>query len=158
MKRFGLITGLACLFTASGALAAADTPMAPLQQFITGFNKGDIAMAKAAHDSGGISIMDEVEPHVWIGTGAFDAWLGSLDAYDKAHGRTEGKVTMGAPRILTTAGDRGYAVAPTVYTFKAHGHPMREPATLTFALHHTEAGWKIAGWSWNGTKPVKVAH
>ncbi len=158
MKRIGLIAGLACLFTASGAFAASDTPMSPLQQFIKGFNTGDIAIAKAAHDSDGVSIMDEVEPHIWTGTGAFDAWLGSLEAYDKAHGRTDGKVTMGPPRILTTAGDRGYAVAPSVYSFKAKGHAMREPATMTFALHRTASGWKIAGWSWNGTKPMPVTH
>ena len=160
MKRFGLIAGVACLLAATSASGKGITndAMAPLKQFITGFNSGDIAVAKAAHDSDGVSIMDEVEPHIWTGAGAFDAWLASLDAYDKAHGRTDGKVSMGSPRILTTAGDRGYAVAPTVYTFKQHGRPMREPATMTFALHRTPSGWKIAGWSWNGTKPMPSAH
>lgn len=153
MKHFTALLAGASLVSATVALAAPDSPVAPARAFIAAFNKVDVAAARAAHDTGDITIMDEVPPHVWRGTGAFEDWLASLSAYDKAHGRAAGKVTLAQPRVVSVEGDRGYVVVPVIYTFTQKGKPMREPATMTFAVHHGAAGWKIAGWSWNGTVP-----
>lgn len=153
MNRLIYVAALAAAALPAGAASAADSPLVPVRAFIDAFNKGDTATVAAAQRGSTLAIIDEVPPHIWLGEKAVDAWLTSLDAYDKAHGRTNGAVTLAQPRVTTVEGARAYVVAPAVYTFKQKGKPMREPATMTFALHHETAGWKIAGWTWNGTIP-----
>lgn len=157
MKTTVAMLGAAAALGLAMPALAADGPMTPINAFMAAFAKEDVDAARAAHDTGDITIMDEVPPHVWRGDHAFDGWLASLTAYDKAHGRAGGVVTLARPRVMTTDGDRAYVVAPAVYTFTQKGKPMREPATMTFALHKGAAGWKIAGWSWNGTVPQPAA-
>lgn len=153
MKHVTAWLGAVAALGFAGSALAADGPMAPINAFMAGFAHNDVNAARAAHDTGDITIMDEMPPHVWRGDHAFDGWLASLTAYDKAHGRAGGVVTLAKPRVMTMDGDRAYVVAPAVYTFTQKGKPMREPATMTFALHKGASGWKIAGWSWNGTVP-----
>jgi hypothetical protein len=153
MKRLAYAAILSAMAFSFGGAWAADGPMAPIDAFLVAFNKGDIATMTAAQRDSNFAIIDEVPPHIWLGPKAVDAWLASLDSYDKAHGRTDGAVAISKPQVMTVEGDRAYAVAPAVYTFKAKGKAMRETATMTFALHRTAAGWKIAGWTWNGTVP-----
>lgn len=153
MKKLACVALLALMSVPLGAAMPKDGPMAPVEAFLAAFNKGDIAGMTAAQRDSNFAIMDEVPPHIWLGPKAVDAWLASLDSYDKAHGRTDGAVAVSGPQVMTVEGDRAYAVAPAVYTFRERGKPMREPATMTFALHRTSAGWKIAGWTWNGTVP-----
>ncbi len=156
MKNLAYVALLTLISVPLAAASSPDSPMAPVTAFVQAFSTGDIAGLTAAQRDSNFAIMDEVPPHIWLGPKAVDAWMASLDSYDKAHGRTDGAVAISKPQVLTVEGDRAYAVAPSVYTFKQKGIPMREPATMTFALHHTTSGWKIAGWTWNGTVP-KVA-
>lgn len=154
MKRiiiFVVVLVASSLSAAAQALGTGAT--APVKVFLDAFNKGDLNAMAAAMEPDTV-IMDEVPPHLWRGTGAVKAWLASLDAYDKAHGRSAGAVELGSSRVTTTASDRGYAVVPAGYTFKEKGKPMREAATITFALHRYGSTWKIDGWSWNGTVPA----
>ena len=153
MNGLVFVAALAAAVLPAGPALAADSPLVAVRAFIDAFNKGDVAAVTAAQRGSTLSIVDEVPPHIWLGAKAVDAWLASLDAYDKAHGRTDGAVALSAPRVSTVEGNNAYVVAPAVYTFKQKGKPMREPATMTFALHHEAAGWKIAGWTWNGTVP-----
>ena len=153
MNKMVYVAALAAAVLPVGPASAADSPLVAVRAFLDAFNKGDTASVAAAQRGSTLAIMDEVPPHIWLGEKAVDAWLASLDAYDKAHGRTGGAVTLAQPRVTTVEGARAYVVAPAVYTFKQKGKPMREPATMTFALHHEAAGWKIAGWTWNGTVP-----
>ena len=140
----------------AGAAAPADSPISPVKMFLDSFNRGDISRLSAAQRGATLAIMDEVPPHVWLGARAVDAWMSSLNAYDKAHGRTDGAVMISAPQVTTVEGASAYVVAPAVYSFKQKGRPMRETATMTFALHHAASGWIIAGWTWNGTVPTAV--
>lgn len=151
MNRLAFAAALALL--ASNPCAAADSPTAPIDAFLAAFNKGDIAAIAATQNGSDLVIIDEVPPHMWQGPRAVKAWLASLGAYDKARGRSDGAVTCSKPQVLNVAGDRGYAVVPAVYSFKEKGKPMREVATMTFALRHGAGGWKIAGWTWNGMVP-----
>jgi hypothetical protein len=155
VKHITALLAAAGLFTATVAMAAPDSPSAPARAFISAFNKGDLAGARAAHETN-VSIMDEMPPHIWQGPTAFDEWVTALTAYGKAHGRTNDKVTLGAARVATVAGDRAYVVITALYTYADKGQPIREPATMTFAVHRGASGWKIAGWSWNGTVPQRA--
>ncbi len=58
---------------------------------------------------------------------------------------------------MVVSADRGYVVVPAVYTFKAKGVAMREPAQIVVALQKGTSGWQISGWAWVGTKPKPVA-
>jgi SnoaL-like protein len=150
-----LLVGVAgCLaFFVSGSAAAADAQlMAPVHQFIDSFNKGDAKAAEAAHTAS-VSIIDEVPPHVWQGSGAFKAWAASLDKDAKARGITDQVVTLSDATREEMTGDRAYLVVPAVYSFKQKGAAMKEEAQMTFSLQKVGAGWKLTGWTWTGPKP-----
>lgn len=156
MKRLAWALALAAPAAVSAA-PAAPGPLVTVSAFLAAFNRGDIAAAKATHEAGDVTIVDEVPPHIWQGKGAFDAWVVSLAAFDKAHGRAGGSVTpIAPPRVATVSGDRAYVVLPVVYAFTEQGKGMREPATMTYALHRGAGGWKITSWSWNGTVPRRT--
>jgi hypothetical protein len=130
---------------------------APIHQFIDSFDKGDAAGAGAANDPAGVTIIDDVAPHLWSGPKAFETWAADLDKADKARGRTEQKVTLtGAPyEIIDT--DTAYVVWRAIYSFKDQGAAMTESAKMTYALKKSAGGWKITGWTWAGSpkRPAK---
>ena len=104
---------------AAGPAAAAEKTdvMAPLHQFVNGFNKGDIKTSLAAC-ADQTSIIDEFPPHEWHGAGACSNWANDFDADAKKNGITDGVVTLGSPRHVDIMGDRAYVVVPANYTFK----------------------------------------
>jgi hypothetical protein len=144
---------VAVLLTAAPAMAADTGPTAPIHQFIDGFNKGDVAAAKAAHDPAGVTIVDEPAPHVWSGPKAFDTWLTDLTAGDKAAGREGGAVKLGKVIRTVSDGKTAYVLVAAVYTFNEKGVAMVEPATMTYALKKIGKDWKIAAWTWSGPDP-----
>jgi hypothetical protein len=151
-----LMIAAAAMFGLAGwaHAAPAEGPlMAPVHQFIDSFNKGDIKGARAAHAAGAIAIMDEVPPHIWTGPKAFDSWVASLAAHDKAEGVTDQAVTIGEPLRQVVSGTHGYVVVQAVYTYKVKGAPTREPAEMTFSLVRVGGAWRINGWAWDGTEP-----
>lgn len=157
MKTLVLGSAAALLFSASAYAEPANPQlMAPINQFIASFNKGDVAAAAATHAATDLSIIDEVPPHIWRGPNAFQAWLADLTADDAKHGRTGGAVALGAPLSQVVSGDRGYVVVAVTYTYKENGTPMREPAEIAVALQSGTDGWKISGWAWAGTTPKAV--
>lgn len=144
---------LACIILAQGAYgAAADDVVRPIHQFIDGFNRGDTASGFAAYASGPIAIVDEFAPHVWIGPDAPHAWAADYDKHAAAAGVSDGMVKEGAPTLISVTGEAAYVVIPAVYTYKEKGRPMSEEARMTFVLKGGP-DWKIAAWTWNGTKP-----
>ena len=134
------------------ALAAASEQaevMAPVHQFVDGFNKGDInsALATCADQ---VSVIDEFPPYQWSGPGACSTWAQAYDADSKKNGVTDGQVTLGKPRHIDITADRAYVVVPANYTWKQNGKPMKEVgSTLTVALQKTASGWRITSWSWS---------
>jgi ketosteroid isomerase-like protein len=134
---------------------AAQTPgtertgvLAPVHQFIDGFNKGDTkaALAACADET---SILDDFPPHEWHGAGACAKWASDFDADAKMKGITDGVVTLGKPSHVDITGDRAYVVVPTSYTFKQKGKPVNEVGSImTLTLKKSSSGWRINGWSW----------
>jgi hypothetical protein len=122
--------------------------LAPVHQFINGFNKGDTktALAACADET---SILDDFPPHEWHGTGACAKWASDFDADAKTNGITDGVVTLGKPSHVDITGDRAYVVIPTSYTFKQKGKPVSEVGSImTLTLKKSSSGWRINGWSW----------
>ena len=130
-----------------------DELMAPIQKFISSFNKGDTAGAASTHAAGAdLTIVDEVAPYLWRGPKAFHSWGADLEADAKKNGITESMVTLSATTRTETSGDSAYVVVPAVYTFKLKGTPMREAAQMTFVLKKGTSGWLIHGWTWTGPR------
>jgi SnoaL-like domain len=152
-----LIVGLLCVIGLT-AVAAAATPTdeltAPIVLFIDAFNKGDAAVAAAAHVANDLVIIDEVPPFSWQGPDAFSAWNDDLASDAATNGITDQLVTLAAATRVESSGARAYVVVPAVYTFKQKGVAMRESAQMTFALRKEAAGWRIGGWTWTGPRAV----
>jgi ketosteroid isomerase-like protein len=122
--------------------------LAPVHQFIDGFNKGDTktALAACADET---SILDDFPPHEWHGTGACAKWLSDFNADAKMNGITEFVVTLGKPSHVDITGDRAYVVTPASYTLTQKGKQVSEVgSTMTLTLKKTSSGWRINGWSW----------
>jgi len=143
------IAFLVVTIAAGPAFAAEkDDVMAPVKQFVDGFNKGDMksALAACAEQT---SIVDEFPPHEWHGPGACATWAKDFDADAKKNGVTDGKVTIGKPRHVDISGDRAYVVVPASFAYKLKGKPTKETgSTLTVALQKGASGWLMTGWAW----------
>lgn len=157
MRAFYLGAALAAgLATGAAAATAGDSVMAPINQFMDGFARGDMKLAGAAQTAG-VTIIDEFSPHTWSAPGAFAAWGADLGKHEKSAGITDDKIVLGVPIRREITGDHAYVVAPAVYTFKQKGVAMHESAArMTFALLRGPAGWKIAAWTWTAPRATPV--
>jgi hypothetical protein len=148
VRAFSIALVVAALAAAPALAAEKDDVMAPVKQFVDGFNKGDVKSALAACGEQ-TSIVDEFPPHEWHGPGACAAWAKDFDADAKKNGVSDGKVTLGKPRHVDIAGDRAYVVVPANYAYKLKGKPAKETgSTLTIALQKGASGWLMTGWAW----------
>jgi hypothetical protein len=153
-------SGLAAMVAAAGlavpaAYGADNAPMEPIRQFEAALDKGDMAAAKATLVAAP-AITDELAPYHWSGAGAFDTWLADAKRHDAVEGNTDGSSWYGEPVRMSIAGDRGYVVLPSTYTFTRKGVKMRATGTITFALAREGADWKIATWTWTSPEAVPV--
>jgi hypothetical protein len=143
-------SAVALAVLAAGATAASEKTdvMVPVHQFLDGFNKGDTKMALAAC-ADQTSIIDDMPPHEWHGTGACARWMSDFDTDAKKNEITDGIVTLSSLRHIDITGDRAYVVASANYTSKKKGRLIRETGSLfTIALQRVETGWRITGWAW----------
>lgn len=146
MRRAILVLALAL----AGPAAASDKTdvMAVVNQFLDGFNKGDIkaALATCAPQT---AIIDEFAPYVWQGATACSDWAADFDADAKKNGITEPKVVAGKARHVDVVGDRAYVVMPADFKFKLKGKATAEKgSTFTVTLQKLAEGWRITGWAW----------
>jgi hypothetical protein len=142
------LAAFATLATAQTSASVQAAVLAPVHQFVDGFNKGDTKTAVAAC-ADQTSILDEFPPHEWHGTGACAKWIGDFDADARKNGITDGTVTLGNPTHVDVTADRAYVVTPANYAFKLKGKPVTETGSIiTLALQKSANGWRITGWSW----------
>jgi len=143
---------VAFLVLACSAVAAADV-MAPIRQFIDGFNKGDTKSAFAAYARGDIVIVDEFAPHQWVGPHAAQDWAADYDKHAQATGVTDGNVEYKSSTRTEITGNLAYVIVPTLYTYKQNGKPTAEEGQIACVLKMEGGAWKISGWTWSGVKP-----
>jgi len=148
MPKVLVVLAAVILAAAPNALAQQKDVMAPVHQFVDGFNKGDTKSALAAC-ADQTSIIDEFPPHEWHGAGACAKWADDYDANAKKDGITDGMVMLGKPRHVDVTGDLAYVVVPANYRFKQKGKPVAEIGSmLTIALQKGPAGWRMTAWTW----------
>lgn len=159
MKSFALIGSFALVLLSAATVAATpeEQVLVPIHAFADAFNKGDMKGAAATQSPAGVSIIDDVPPHVWTGTTAFADWGKALESADQAQGKTDEHAVLGKPTKVVVGADRAYVVTPVAYTFKQKGAPMTESAHLVFALQKQASGWLITGWTWAGSTPKAAA-
>jgi hypothetical protein len=121
--------------------------MAPIHQFVDGFNAGETAKAQAVC-ADQVAIIDDFPPHEWHGAGAFAKWVQDFEADAKRNGITDGVVTLEAPRHIDITADFAYVVTPADYSHKVKGKPVNETGIFTVSLQKSPAGWRITGWAW----------
>lgn len=148
MPKVLVVLAAVIMAAAPNALAQQKDVMAPVHQFVDGFNKGDTKSALAAC-ADQTSIIDEFPPHEWHGAGACAKWADDYDANAKKDGITNGMVILGKPRHVDVTGDLAYVVVPASYRFKQKGKPVAEIGSmLTVALQKGPAGWRMTAWTW----------
>ena len=148
MHKLSFALAIAMSLSAPAMASDQTDVMAPIHQFVDGFNKGDVNSALAAC-SDETSIIDEFPPHEWHGAGACAKWANDYVENAKKDGITDGFVTLRKPLHVDVTGDRAYVVAPADYAFKQHGKAKKETrATMAFSLHKDATGWRVTGWSW----------
>jgi ketosteroid isomerase-like protein len=147
-------TALAIVFTLtinprSASASEQSDVTAAVHRYFDNLEKDKLETALAMCDSH-VSILDEFPPHEWHGATACADWWKGLNAYDDKEGITDGEAQLGTPWTVDISGDRAYFVAPSTYTYKQHGKPVKESqAVFTVALKKTQAGWRITAWTWS---------
>ena len=130
------------------AIASQETDvMAPVHQFVDGFNKSDVKMCQSGC-ADQVFIIDDFPPHEWHGAGAISNWLNDYDAYARRNGITDGFVTLGKPRDIDITGVHAYVVVHTNFSLKKKGRLVKETGLMTLALHKDANGWRITAWAW----------
>jgi hypothetical protein len=121
--------------------------MAPVRQFIDGFNKSDIKMAQAAC-ADQTFIIDDFPPHEWRGSGATSRWFRDLTALGKKYDMSDPFVTLGKPRQVHVTGTHAYVVVPIKLRYNDKGQLVKRTGLMTLALHKGVDGWRITAWAW----------
>ncbi|MDG5485566.1 YybH family protein [Mycolicibacterium gadium] len=127
-------------------------PLAVVQQYIDGFNRGDVEqMAAAFADSA--AILDGMAPHLWQGPTATRDWYRDVLTEGELHGASGYCVTLADPVHNNVTGDSAYVVVPATMTFTVKGTQMTQTgAFFTVALRKQADGWRIAAWAWTKGK------
>jgi hypothetical protein len=131
------------------AFAYAD-PAVQAKAFIEAFDKGDAKAAAETMLPAGVAITDEVPPYLWQGPTAFADWARDLQANDKAAGIAHESVALADATRREMSAGIAYVIAPATYSFTLNGKTMSETAQMTFVMKYTDAGWKIAAFTWTG--------
>ena len=121
--------------------------MAPVRQFVDGFNKNDIKMAQAAC-ADQTFIIDDFPPHEWRGSGATSKWFRDLTRMGRKNGMSDSFVTLLKPRQVDVTGTHAYVVVPINLRYNDKGQLVKRTGLMTLALHKGVDGWRIAVWAW----------
>jgi hypothetical protein len=138
-------------------VAGAATPeaqlLAPIRLLTDSMNKEDTKTAASTLSSSGVTIIDEIAPHLWTGADAFDTWLKAYGAWEQAEALTDSVYKMGKPTRVVIKGDRGYVALPVFYTFKQKGVATQETAHMVFVLQKEKSAWLITAFTWGAGTP-----
>jgi len=147
LPKTALMLAFVCLSGAALAQPANDAALAPIKAFVDAINAGSTPAAVATMTAAP-SITDEFAPFHWQGKGTVSAWMDGDAADAKAHGVTDGVVTIGKPVHLTLQSDHGYAVVPMQYAYKEGGKPVTETALFTASLVKQQGKWLMSSWAY----------
>lgn len=110
--------------------------MAPVHQFIDGFNKGDLkaAIAACADEA---SVIDDFPPHEWQGTGC-RKWADDFDALTKKEGITDARMVLGKPLHVDVTDDRSPGGRGRICRRRLHTEVLKIGPQLFAQADHCE--------------------
>lgn len=97
------------------------------------------------------SVIDDIPPFEWHGTGACANWSKAFDDFAQKNGITDPIGTLGKPKQFVVDGSHAYVVVPGTFGYTMKGKPVKLTAIAAFSLHKTASGWRITAWSWATT-------
>lgn len=147
LPKIALVFAFVSLSGTALAQPANDAALAPIKAFVNAIN-ADNTSAAVATMTAAPSITDEFAPFHWQGKGTVSAWMDGDAADAKAHGVTDGVVTIGQPVHLTLQSDHGYAVVPMQYAYKEAGKKVLETALFTASLVKQQGKWLMSSWTY----------
>jgi hypothetical protein len=121
--------------------------MASVHRLVDAFNKGD-SKAFLAACSDQTSIIDEISPHEWHGTGGCSKWMSDYAVYVEKTKVADAVTTLGNPKRIIISADNAYVVVPAKCVYKQFGKPVNENVVVTVTLHKDDSGWQLTGWTW----------
>jgi hypothetical protein len=143
MRRILVSLAITALAATPAVASEEQNVMAVVRQWTGLFNK-DTATSALAACADETSIIDDIPPYVWFGSGACSSWLSALDAESKKSTVTDLSSTLLKPRHVLVTADRAYVVVPINFTFKLDDKVTNETGSvLTVALQKAPAGWRI---------------
>ncbi len=142
----GFALGLPALAAVQALAPGKTDAMAPVRQFVEGFNKGDLksAVAACAEEA---SVIDDFPPHVWQGSGC-GKWAIAYDDFAQQQGIADARIDLGQPRHVDISGERAYITVPVTLNYKVKGSPKKLPGMFTASLRKDAGGWRITAWAW----------
>jgi len=99
-----------------------ENPLAAVNQYIDGFNKGDAQLMAATFAVPG-SILDGMAPHVWQGPTATQDWYRDVLVEGEQHGASGYLATLGEALHNKITAESAYVVVPATMRFKVE--PVR---------------------------------
>ena len=118
---------------------------AAIRHLIADSNSGNDEAFKADVAEPALFI-DEYAPFHW--RGAKDGWLNAFNAYNKDNAVTAAKTTVLSFRHVNVGNGRAYVVLKSLYTYRQHGKPMKEPGEEVFTLTKASGKWLVNGYAW----------
>jgi len=142
-----IVLAMSLLATGSMVASQEGEVMAPVREFIDGFNQGDVAKAQAAC-ADQTSIIDDFPPNEWRGSGATSKWFRDLTGFAKKNGMSDAVVILRKPRRISITGAHANVVVPVALRYKDKSRLVNTTGLMTLALHKAVNGWRIGAWAW----------
>jgi hypothetical protein len=143
MRRILISLAVTALAVTPAVASEEKSVMAVVRQWTGLFNK-DTATSALATCADETSIIDDIPPYVWLGSGACSSWVSALDVESKRSAVTDISTTLLKSRHVLVAADHAYVVVPINFTFKVDDKVTKEMGSvLTAALQKVAAGWRI---------------
>jgi hypothetical protein len=94
------------------------------------------------------TVVDDLPPYEWHGTGACENWQKSADEFVKKESMTDIVGGIGKPMHIMISGEQAYVVMPATFAYTQEGKKFTEFAVATFTLQKKESTWLITSWVW----------
>jgi ketosteroid isomerase-like protein len=143
-----LFAGALLMATATPVGASDKTDVMEIaHRWTDAFNSGSFNtdIAPCTEDS---VVIDDLQPHVWQGSGACSNWYKAVMSWAAKAAVTNATITLGQTLHLDFDGRYAYLVAPVKLAYIKAGKPVALPGIISMTLHKVESGWRVSGAAW----------
>ena len=126
-----------------------------ISEFVAHVNSGtiDAALACFTRDP---TIIEDIAPYKWQGSGAGERWLAAMAANAERLSVNAVVMQLGKAERIEIEGSAAYAIFGGTVLLKQMDKALQEAGLLTFALERQSDRWLIAGLTWTGERAAPV--